>query len=360
MLGYSYEHERFPIPEKLPGDSPTAKAVNALIDRQHRQAELTIPDDPIEPPEEPGDESASAELPGDLLMPQIQTHQPIPEDTEYPFPDDDETLPSGLPLGQQIVGDELHITIDPPPADEDFTTYAGLDNNNRFTVTSSTIAWDGLTENEDAYRYKDYTVDHFTGDFAFSIATRRRGDGTGRPLVLGLSNEIDDWKNWRDDNHQAWVISWDRDETLRLRECEADTFDESIDLTLNVWYYLYITRVGDSLTVAIYANENFTGLVDTITRTLPTGRAYRYVFAANSYNSGSGTKLATGDVKDLNLNYRSVVRHIGPDGGTVYSPTHDCTIIYAFNLVAQCLGWWRIGTQVWESPWGISDPGYPA
>lgn len=51
--------------------------------------------------------------------------------------------------------------------------------------------------------------------------------------------------------------------------------------------------------------------------------------------------------------------HVAPTDDTVYKPSTSCPCIYVFNGQGHCLGWWIVWSQVWESPWGFDDPGWP-
>lgn len=78
-------------------------------------------------------------------------------------------------------------------ANEDFTTYTETDPNSHISKTSSKVTWTGLSNDEDAYVYKDKDVDHFNGDFVHQFEIEFSGvSGTPIGVHWAVANLVND------------------------------------------------------------------------------------------------------------------------------------------------------------------------
>jgi len=189
---------------------------------------------------------------------------------------------------------------------EDFTAYTELDPNSRFAIAASQIDADGLTRNEDAYVYADKGAGHFATPFEHDVAvTPQATDDTAVGVFWAVSNVVDDARYWYVNNSQAisaWLYRSSSLYTIRLRQHEPSAETDSYgNYTHATPYYCTAERTADTtMVLRIYSDASRTTLLDTLAVGVPSGRAYRYVFGANSYNSGDADAISF-DVANLDL-----------------------------------------------------------
>lgn len=332
LIGYLHDTANVELPDKLEGDNAMVKAINGLIEALKLKAEMIVPDEPVEGLSGDGVGGAGAGMEVfERVQEMIEEHmvvlQAMIRPEEYILLDDalSDAITAGI-APRDIKGDDIWIQVTEPEASQDYTGYTETDVNLHVTVTAAEIAYSGMHSNEDVRVYKDFTADHFeSGDFVASVATKCDAAQTGRPTILALSNVVAGRKAWDDSNDEVWDISWSpgAGASIRVDEQETAAGDLSTALAFGTWYYLYITWVGTTLTIGIYADEYLTSLVDTIAVTLPSGRKYRYAFALNNWNLGVEGVPGAGNNKDLNLDRRLLISHIWPASapGTVTDTT---------------------------------------
>jgi len=195
-------------------------------------------------------------------------------------------------------------------ATEDFTTYTEVDPNSHITKTASKITWAGLSAVEDAYVYKDYGANYFSGDFTHLITVKlTAATEDGRAYFWALTNAVDDMKGIDDAGGSYLAVFFIKEPvnyTIYIEECNSGSIsqDSSI-ISLNTPYYLKIVRdesVGTygTLYCYIYSDEARTTLLDTISQTLKTSKKdYRYLFATNTRNSGTAGRTVSGYCENL-------------------------------------------------------------
>ncbi len=197
-------------------------------------------------------------------------------------------------------------------ATQDFTTYTKVDPNGRFTVTVPKIVCAGLTAQEDAYIYKDKGAAFFDGNFVHNITVKATAvTQDGRFYTWALTNSIDDMKGIEDANaNYLAVFLFGVSGVPRIELFESDGGalhgDEYIG-ALNTDYFLSIVRnesVGSFGTIYcyIYSDVARTTLIDTLSVSLHTSKKdFRYIFGANTRNSGIAGRTLSGYGKDLDL-----------------------------------------------------------
>jgi len=216
-----------------------------------------------------------------------------------------------LPAGNSalVQADPALIEPDEPSAcgldpTEDFTTYTEVDPNSRYSITATTITVTGLTRNEDAYVYDDKGVDHFGASFEHLVDVKATSfTSSGIVHCWAVSNVVDDASSWVVNYSQAASVNWyGSGPRLYIRNFESGNLDTA-NASLNTQYYLTISRSNETLTCEIYTDSSRTVeyLHDTITTGVPASRTYRYIFGANSHNSGNPDRLVSAVISNLDL-----------------------------------------------------------
>ncbi|KKL20224.1 hypothetical protein LCGC14_2457620, partial [marine sediment metagenome] len=196
---------------------------------------------------------------------------------------------------------------------EDFNTYTEVDPNSRITVATRRVTWTALTENEDAYVYKDKGVNFFDGDFVHLFTVRTSAvSATTRNGYWALTNTLDDLvgTDTADGSYLALRFEFtDPLLSLRLNEVDSGDFRESSNITisLNTTYYLKVYRdesVGSfgTLYLAIYTDAARTTLLSSVVSlALNTSKKdFRYIHAVITYNNGAND-FATGFSENMEL-----------------------------------------------------------
>jgi len=199
---------------------------------------------------------------------------------------------------------------------ENYTTYTEVDPNNKISVSPTSITFSGLQRNVDAYVYKDFGTDYFSGDFTHLIDISITGPsseiGSCEPWML--ANGVDDEKGLRDasQNYIFCQLSGGGSGTLILRERYNGTFyDHTYGfLNLSTTYYLKIVRdeaVGTygTLYCYIYTDVNRTSLLTTLSVTLHAKLDFRYLYGLNSLNNGD-SNILSGAVSNLDTGFSNI------------------------------------------------------
>jgi hypothetical protein len=187
---------------------------------------------------------------------------------------------------------------------EDLTTYTEVDPNGRYTVTRHKVDMAALTRNEAASVYTDKgagniaTFEH-QGDFIVT-ADADLADA----VFWGVSNVVDDAQDWSDNSDQALHASYSFAAALRFvtfRNNEnADEETKSL-IVVGTRYWWTADRQSDTVgRFRIYTDIDRTVLWDTMTFTIAAGRAYRYLYAANSF-AAAGAQAVTMSSENLEV-----------------------------------------------------------
>ncbi len=197
---------------------------------------------------------------------------------------------------------------------EDFGTYTEVDPNSHITKTTRRITVAGLTSQEDAYVYLDKGAAFFDGDFTHDITVEATAvTADGRFYFWALTNAIDDMKGIDDasGSYLAAFIYGAGTNNIDIYIEESDSggiFQDAWTApAMDTPYYLKIIRdeaVGTygTLYCYIYSDINRSTLVDTLLTTLRTSKKdFRYIFGANTRNSGIGGRTVSGYCENLEL-----------------------------------------------------------
>lgn len=186
---------------------------------------------------------------------------------------------------------------------EDFTTYTEVDPNARYAVAAQAITVTLVQRNEDAWIYADKGAGHFGMDFSHTLKIRRVTGGTwGHCSLWGVSDVIEDYLYWYTNHSDAANLHLYHLTDLWLREHSARDNDLGA-VVADTDYWITVTRSGvDGVTLQafIYDDAERTSLVDTLSVAMPASQTYRYVFTANTWNSGAPNATSC-TIADLDL-----------------------------------------------------------
>ncbi len=198
-------------------------------------------------------------------------------------------------------------------ANEDLSTYTLVNPNAVFTVTSSKSLWTNMNQSVSDYLYADKTVGFFGSTFIHSLNFRLNspgvaGNSLSQPWCLG--NTIANGNGFGSSQSIAFQLEGRTAGNIRIgleQNHNGTTYDSPQDtsLTMDTDYYAIIQRTtagtNGTVTMYVYSNSNFTGLLVTLTLALGVNDTWRYVYAGQSFNNGGGSTGQTAYVQTLNL-----------------------------------------------------------
>jgi len=195
----------------------------------------------------------------------------------------------------------------PPDPLENFTTYTEFESaGDPYSVAANTITVSSLTRSVDAWVVKDAGADHFGATFEhlfqFSATSVAAYGSMG---CWAVSNVVKDMRYWYDNASESYGVRvYDSEDQMWivLDGNEAKTMDLWAGPTYGTTYYFSVERTGETaIQCRIYTDAARTSLSHTLAQSIVSGRRYRYVFAANSYNSGQATRIMSGTIANLDL-----------------------------------------------------------
>jgi hypothetical protein len=192
---------------------------------------------------------------------------------------------------------------------EDFTTYTILDPNNHITRSANNLDVNGLSQNEDAYIYKDMGVGYFGAKFRHDFTLRPQSINANWRRIgaaWGVSNVVNDARYWYDNNSQAIGMELIRRDTndpyVRMINRELYKYSPDQQLSWYTNYYFTVERLSETqIQLRIYTDSGRTNLLYSAAIDVTSGRRFRYIFAINSYNTGDSS-AAHAILSNLDLN----------------------------------------------------------
>lgn len=212
------------------------------------------------------------------------------------------TMPGGM--GSARPGDG------PTPPYQDLSTYTEVDASSRLTVTSLRVTALNLQRNVTAYLYKDFGVDHFSGNVSIDFDLRLTASNNGGLVeFIGLANQVGDFNS----RSNALSVVLYRDATnniLQLMEVDGGVqYTDTANISLNTTYYCRFVRdesVGTFGTGYLYlaasdSNRTSDTWIDTLTMTLHSSlKDFRYLYAcAGLFTSGNTASISSWSEKYL-------------------------------------------------------------
>ncbi len=196
---------------------------------------------------------------------------------------------------------------------QDFhTDYIETDPNARITVApNQTITFAGLTENEDAWVYRDMGAGYFSRNFRIHLEveiTASTNDTEQGTLILANSVESYDDIDSGGGSYLGVVLYRDGGGNYEIWLDEVDSGARTSDHytgAANTRYYLVVERkeeIGAYGTIYcyIYSDVGHTDLLDTLSVTLNTSKKdFRYIYGLNAHNDGNGALVMSGIVANM-------------------------------------------------------------
>ncbi len=194
----------------------------------------------------------------------------------------------------------------------DFTTFTEVDPSNHYTVTAPKVAFAGITENEEAYVYKDKGINHFDGDFSHLFDVEITSvSGNLAYIFYAVSEAVDDaYGVYLSNDHQLdfELSHFAGTPYLNLTEqFDASTqyFDQWGGGSDGTTYYITVERdeaIGTygTLFAYIHSDAERTTLLDTLSIALHAKDDFRYLYGGQVWKDG-GVQTATGFTQNLDL-----------------------------------------------------------
>ena len=188
----------------------------------------------------------------------------------------------------------------------DYSTFTEVDPNSHLVLVGTDHLDFDAYRDEDCYLYKDYGVDYFD-DFVHKVDMKFTTNNLGQiGFSWVLANDIDDWYGLHTNSKTAIGVHFEYSppHIIRLRETHGGSmYGDNYTCSVDTWYYLTITKSGTALTCKIYSDSARTTLLDTLSLTLHADHKFRYLFGANTYNSGlvGALYLGTFDIENLSI-----------------------------------------------------------
>lgn len=187
-------------------------------------------------------------------------------------------------------------------ANQDYTTWSPgeTDPSGWLSISSSQIDFTNFSRNQDAYHVNDFGAGFFNVDFTHTFAFRITArDIDGLSVLWMLANDIDDWFGLFSAGKHHHLLYRDGDNIILGRYDSGGFSSTGYAGTVDTPYYPKIQWIGTALYCFIYADEDRTSLLSTLSRTF-TEKSFRHLYGKNSYNDGQ-VDPATGWIKDLDL-----------------------------------------------------------
>lgn len=217
---------------------------------------------------------------------------------------------------------------------EDYTEYTEVDSDNSITNIFPSNLTTSPDRNSESYLYYDYGVDFF-GDFVhyFDLKiTVTLSGGSSLIPVWCLSNVVDDINGIKVGNGDAiWCYVYNANAFYLVETYGTNSYQTGAHiLVLNTQYYLTVNKTSTELDYFIYSDAARTSVVFSGTKALNTDYSFRYVFGAQSYNSGASGYTGTIVLSNLDLNIPPVEDEYYLDfvscgtNSTVYDIEENC------------------------------------
>ena len=194
---------------------------------------------------------------------------------------------------------------------EDFRDYTVVNPNGTMTPHATSIEFDDVARDESAYVYKDFGASYFSGDLEHLLEASNDAYSGNVPrcYIWGLADSVDDFGGIdaaSGDFVGAAIDNLSGTYRFRLDQCDAGTLtSDTGNITESTLYYLRAVRsnTADTAYLYIYSDSDRTTLVDTLSVALSAAgeAAFRYFYAASTYDTSTAARLLDGLVRNVNL-----------------------------------------------------------
>ncbi|UCF13373.1 MAG: hypothetical protein JSW06_03715 [Thermoplasmatales archaeon] len=170
---------------------------------------------------------------------------------------------------------------------EDFTTFEELDPNNHINVTPTRVTQEAW-HNEDSYVVNDYGTDYFTNFTHYLDVCATYGPNNRGKVFWQIANLKAPYSTLFY-SYEVYISIYLWNGNLQMTEHLHNTefYDASTSIDFNTIYYLIINKNGTNMSCEVYTDSERTNHYDTINLTLHDNHKFRYLYVANSWNTGS-------------------------------------------------------------------------
>jgi len=182
---------------------------------------------------------------------------------------------------------------------QDFTGYTEVDPNARITVTAGKLDVNGMTDNEDAYVYKDFGADYF-GTLTHKFKFTKQAQPGGSCCLWMVANSVDEYRPLRG-HAGAYSVELAMIGTVRLWG-DVNGFSTGLAPSTGTPYWAVVSRIGGTVTLMVYSDAGLTTQVGaTATRTVSASTDYRYLYGFAAWNNGVAENTISVDIENLNI-----------------------------------------------------------
>lgn len=197
----------------------------------------------------------------------------------------------------------------------DLSTFTEQDTLNRITHNSTRVNITGMRLGDDnTYLAKDYGQYFFGTKFKVNVTTNLSSPMTvgAQGVIVAWSNQLSDVFNCKGDSIiyvRYYYHEGDNKRRFQVGGYEDDVesyANGNVGLSFDTYYYLTVTRVGDTLTCDIYSDIARSTLIESISKSGLSSDYYRYMYAAQSVDDGDNTHVVTFHSMNFNLSNSTV------------------------------------------------------
>jgi len=195
-------------------------------------------------------------------------------------------------------------------ATQDLTLFTKDDPNNRLTQTTPKIAWAGMLRTDTAHCYKDFGAGYFSGSWIHEWEAELTTSPESAQYNLEvIGDTIGDWSEVEAASGNQLCVSITHAGTLQLEpnEVYGGVRHSLSKVTVNAGQLYYFRTTLDrsqgtygEYRVQIYSDASRTTLVGSVTLTLHSTAAYRYLYGVQNYDA-VGAYAATGYFQNLDI-----------------------------------------------------------
>lgn len=191
--------------------------------------------------------------------------------------------------------------------------YTETDPNGRIVAAADSITFTGITEDEDAWVYRDMGAGHFFGNFKIHFEVEITASTVTTEVgTLILANSVKSYEDIDSDgeSYLGVVLFRDAGGNYEIWLDEVDSGARHSDHytgAVGTRYYLVMERkeeVGTygTLYCYIYSDADHVNLLDTLSVALHSSRKdFRYVYGLNAHNAGDAADAMSGVVANVYL-----------------------------------------------------------
>jgi len=188
---------------------------------------------------------------------------------------------------------------------EDFTTWTEVDPGGHLSQTATRATYTDLPDNAEAYLYKDYGANYFSGDFAHAFDLRVSASSSPSDyFIYMLSLQGNGLSTGNDADINLFVEKVDATTYfIGLGDYAGSTGNQTGNLDMGTTYYLVLKRESTTYTLEVYQDSNRQSLLESISIDPGVATAFQYLYTTGTFDMGGAGDTQSGYIENLDLNY---------------------------------------------------------